>query len=414
MSRILKRPMFSMGGSTGAGITSGLSRKGYSKAGPVDWGEVDVIANQMRDRYGPVPKQGYNVYDFLTEWGLNMASSPPMGNVIQTAAGTAREPYSKMVEGKGKDQMAQYMANMASTDKALSAFTDIKVAETEAAANRELKNLPFKRQALKNAHEIQATKRQGEFGYDIQEALGIATGNIFLAEMMDEKGGSVNAGQIKRTYKEDGSGIAPIDFGAYDMDKIWWDPKKLQWLTIQIQEKDGVKSPEGIYHGSKEQAFAALGSTVKTGAGTEAGTGDGKKEPPPEGKTQIEGSQGIIVTIDEGDWNHGTTLSGNLIRNGKVYDKKTKRLIPNKNLNYLGNNKMHPFGYAKKDTTGSGAYIDQSGGHEGEDVFIYLDENEPSHPSKIIKEEKEKDYSELDKWWKNQTSNYGSGYQGVN
>ena len=90
--------MFSMGGSTSAGITSGLSRQGYREAGSVDWGEVDVIADQMKKRYGAVPRQGYNVWDFLTEWGLNMASSPPMGNVIQTAAGTAREPYSKMVE----------------------------------------------------------------------------------------------------------------------------------------------------------------------------------------------------------------------------------------------------------------------------------------------------------------------------
>ena len=71
-------------------------------------------------------------------------------------------------------------------------------------------------------------------------------------------------------------------------------------------------------------------------------------------------------------------------------------------------------GYAKKDTIASGPYIDQSGISRGEDVFIYLDENEPNHPSKIIKEEKEKDYSDLDKWWKTQTSNYGSGYQGVN
>ena len=104
MSRVLKRPMFKMGGSTGEGITSGLSRRGYKEAGSVDWGEVDVIADQMKKRYGAVPRQGYNVWDFLTEWGLNMASSPPMGNVIQTAAGTARGPYSKMVEGKGKDE----------------------------------------------------------------------------------------------------------------------------------------------------------------------------------------------------------------------------------------------------------------------------------------------------------------------
>ena len=67
-----------MGGSTSAGITSGLSRRGY------------------------------NVYDFLTEWGLNMASSPPMGNVIQTAAGTAKEPYSKMMEGKDRAGQLEY------------------------------------------------------------------------------------------------------------------------------------------------------------------------------------------------------------------------------------------------------------------------------------------------------------------
>ena len=108
MSRVLKRPMFKMGGSTGAGITSGLSRRGYKEAGSVDWGEVDVIADQMKKRYGAVPRQGYNVWDFLTEWGLNMASSPPMGNVIQTAAGTARGPYSKMVEGKGKVGIRQW------------------------------------------------------------------------------------------------------------------------------------------------------------------------------------------------------------------------------------------------------------------------------------------------------------------
>ena len=130
--------MFSLGGSTSAGITSGLSRQGYAAAGPVDWSQVDVIADQMKKRYGAVPRQGYNVWDFLTEWGLNMASSPPMGNVIQTAAGTAREPYSKMVEGKGKDEMTEYMANMASTDKALAAFTDIEAAKAEALGKRTL------------------------------------------------------------------------------------------------------------------------------------------------------------------------------------------------------------------------------------------------------------------------------------
>ena len=191
-----------MGGSTSAGITSGLSRRGYAEAGSVDWGEVDIISQQMKDRYGPVPKQGYNVYDFLTEWGLNMASSPPMGNVIQTAAGTAREPHAKMVEGKGKDEMAQYMANMASTDKALAAFTDIKVAQTKAEADRELKNLPLRREIIEGAYKIQNQTQSGTYGSTFEEALGIAQGNSLIAQMVEEKGGTINAGQIKRTYKE--------------------------------------------------------------------------------------------------------------------------------------------------------------------------------------------------------------------
>ena len=384
-----------MGGSTGAGITSGLSRRGYYDGKRVTC--ADILAE-----WGPAPRSS-NVYDFLTEWGLNMASSPPMGNVIQTAAGTAREPHAKMVEGKGKDEMAQYMANMASTDKALAAFTDIEVAKQK--ANELNKDYSIKRRIEDGADKIMTNTNPGEYGSNYNEAYGISQGKVFISDLIQSKGGAVNAGIIDMTATEDGKGFS-FDAGNLDPAKIWWDPDKKSWMTVSIVGDTATKN----YHNSDEAAFAALGETITTGSTT----GDGKKEPPPEGKTQIEGSQGIIVTIDEGDWNHGTTLSGNLIRNGKVYDKKTKRLIPNKNLNYLGNNKMHPFGYAKKDTTGSGAYIDQSGGHEGEDVFIYLDENEPSHPSKIIKEEKEKDYSELDKWWKNQTSNYGAGYQGVN
>ena len=110
MSRVLKRPMFSLGGSTSAGITSGLSRQGYHA------GERVTGADILQE-YGPAPR-GYNVYDFLTEWGLNMASSPPMGNVIQTAAGTAKEPYGKMVEGKGRAGQLEYAMRAQASDAA--------------------------------------------------------------------------------------------------------------------------------------------------------------------------------------------------------------------------------------------------------------------------------------------------------
>jgi len=122
MSRILKRPMFKMGGSTSEGITSGLSRRGYH-AGGTD--RPRTTPQEILQGYGQAPR-GYNVYDFLTEWGLNMASSPPMGNVIQTAAGTAKEPYSKFVEGKGRAGQLEYAMRAQAADASRTHNLDLK------------------------------------------------------------------------------------------------------------------------------------------------------------------------------------------------------------------------------------------------------------------------------------------------
>jgi len=414
MSRVLKRPMFSLGGSTSAGITSGLSRQGYAE-GSVDWGEVDVIADQMKKRYGAVPRQGYNVWDFLTEWGLNMASSPPMGNVIQTAAGTAREPYSKMVEGKGKDEMTEYMANMASTDKALAAFTDIKAAEAEALGKRTLADRSDERILTEDPLKIMAEANktnQGSLTIAAQPsgALGIVKAKLLIRDENAKGHNDVRQVPVALFQQDEKTQLWNFNEQLLDTDTIWYDINKKQVLTITMEGDKKVAD----YHSSADAARDFLGKKSKdTGAVDTGGVAEGEGEGTEE-KTQIEGAQGITVTIDEGDWNHGTTLSGNLIRNGKVYHKDSKKLIKPSALNYLGNSRLHPFGYETKDTTSTLTYIDQSGSYEGEGKFIYLDENEPSHPSKIITEEKEKDYSDLDKWWKNQTSNYGSGYQGVN
>ena len=48
MNRILRRPMFRIGGSTGTGITSGLDRKGY-KEGPTDDDRVRTDAQRIFD-----------------------------------------------------------------------------------------------------------------------------------------------------------------------------------------------------------------------------------------------------------------------------------------------------------------------------------------------------------------------------
>ena len=123
--RTLRRPMFKIGGSAGDGITSGLApRQGYShEPGHVvqdDWrkrpvsdvysgkmtiGELQDLTKAME--YKP---RGTNVYDFLTEFGLNIASATPQGNIISTAAAAAKEPYSKFLTRKGEAEAAKYVS----------------------------------------------------------------------------------------------------------------------------------------------------------------------------------------------------------------------------------------------------------------------------------------------------------------
>ena len=80
MNRVLKRPMFRIGGSAGTGITSGLDqpRKQYANG------------TQM-----PTFQPG-GLPGFLTGFGLNLLSTPPQGNIFQTAAVAARDPFDRL------------------------------------------------------------------------------------------------------------------------------------------------------------------------------------------------------------------------------------------------------------------------------------------------------------------------------
>ena len=80
MNRTLKRPMFRIGGSAGTGITSGLDqpRKQYANG------------TQMPNfQIGGLP-------GFLTSFGLNLLSTPPSGNIFQTAALAAQDPFRRL------------------------------------------------------------------------------------------------------------------------------------------------------------------------------------------------------------------------------------------------------------------------------------------------------------------------------
>jgi len=116
--RTLHRPMFRRGGSTGEGITSGLSRPGYNRGRVVNPGgyqgddpyELLKGYPEFRKEYqkhvGDRPRST-NLNDFLINFGLNMASASPTGNVLQTAAMQAKEPFAQFQKTKAYESTSK-------------------------------------------------------------------------------------------------------------------------------------------------------------------------------------------------------------------------------------------------------------------------------------------------------------------
>ena len=79
--------MFRIGGSAGTGITSGLD-------------QPQKMANGGRIEYsqGTTPNfQFAGMPGFLTSLGLNLLATPPQGNIFQTTAVAARNPFNQLM-----------------------------------------------------------------------------------------------------------------------------------------------------------------------------------------------------------------------------------------------------------------------------------------------------------------------------
>ena len=131
MNRILKRPMFRIGGSAGTGITSGLDRTGYAGRKPTfkeylaglskeqkqmqqenlfrdyqDFLKRQQVAEQktmaadggrIGYQQGSMPNfQLGGLPGFATSLGLNLLATPPQGNIFQTIGTAAKDPFNML------------------------------------------------------------------------------------------------------------------------------------------------------------------------------------------------------------------------------------------------------------------------------------------------------------------------------
>ena len=210
MTRVLKRPMFRLGGPANEGITSGLApRRGYATdqaGGLVDPRDLKVsdldklTIGQMQD-VSRSPRGG-DLSKFLIDFGLDIASATPSGSILSTAAESAKGPYERF-QGR-KAARAETEADMFST-----LFKGATEAHGAAKAGKGwLKQWEFQ-QIPKLNNEIAALQKKIESGTLSGEELEQAERDLRSAE--DQLNNIVTLDPVTKIWLESDRGEAWIE-----------------------------------------------------------------------------------------------------------------------------------------------------------------------------------------------------------
>ena len=158
MNRTLKRPMFRMGGSAGTGITSGLDtpRQQYQDAGRVQ--QLFDERRKMFDQTIPNQRGGFmpgSVSSFLTNFGLNLLSETPRGNIFQTAAVAAKDPFNRFQSAR-----AQEVSDQRALDQAI--LGDVISEDFKSRQQQKLIEAGFEEKRMELQNEIKKLTIEGD------------------------------------------------------------------------------------------------------------------------------------------------------------------------------------------------------------------------------------------------------------
>jgi len=158
MNRTLKRPMFRMGGSAGTGITSGLDtpRQQYQDAGRVQ--QLFDERKKMFDQTIPNQRGGFmpgSVSSFLTNFGLNLLSQSPTGNIFQTAATAAKDPFNRFQSAR-----AQELSDQRALDQAI--LGDVISEDFKSTQQQKLIEAGFEEKRMELQNEIDKLTTKGD------------------------------------------------------------------------------------------------------------------------------------------------------------------------------------------------------------------------------------------------------------
>ena len=173
MSRILKRPMFKLGGSSNEGIMHGLvDRKGY-REGPT---QSEIYAKEYEDIFSKIqpPKPRFD----MGQMGLNLVSGEYAGEgLLQNIAGSAKGPYSQWTKADDARGSLEYQKKLMATKMGISRAEAEKLALAKAKATAAGKT-PTLKQGVNTTNQVLFGVQPGKRGYFTTAQLLAAQGLI--------------------------------------------------------------------------------------------------------------------------------------------------------------------------------------------------------------------------------------------
>jgi len=192
MTRVLKRPMFRMGGNTDQGIMSGVvPRQGYDNGKSVQTvGDLrNLTIPQLRELAGTMAYQprGYTPAQGLIDFGLNIASAPGGGSIFATAAEAAKKPFEKYTTGKAESAAAKYVSEADMFKTLIGAQADVLGSEGGGKTYADLEKIKKIEGIMKEQFDIQRQVEAGslkptdilpDHGYSANERLAILSKSL--------------------------------------------------------------------------------------------------------------------------------------------------------------------------------------------------------------------------------------------
>ena len=260
MSRILKRPMFRIGGSASEGIVSmAQPRKNYQEGSDYSR-RIEELKPVLREALGPGRSERDRLLDMLLRGSIRLASERPVGGgIIPTIAKSFQEP------------VEQYLKS-GETEEALQRQIDL-TAATQGISSVEAERL----QRMKvDAAQAEARQRAEQVDKELflkTSGLGTNAGSIYDTKRALEKKGEVVIGAVSTVgsgdqVKPTPSSVLSIPEGRvfYDVNGNFYrrvakdESNKLGWKRIQLSGED-IKAgapvkPTGFFGEVKEKGAA--------------------------------------------------------------------------------------------------------------------------------------------------------------